>query len=68
VQTKLSHELDLVGGTSVAGVALPDAQNLAAFDWAADGKLLLSNGASLFSEDPLAAKLPRSSPILIPTS
>ncbi len=52
VQTKLNHELDLMSGASVTTATLPDAQNLAAFDWSADGKLLLSDGASLFSEDP----------------
>jgi len=52
VQTKLTHELDLVSGGSVTAAGLPDAQNFSAFDWSADGKLLVSNGASLFSEAP----------------
>lgn len=52
VQTKVAHELDLVSGDSVITASLPDAQNLSAFDWSGDGKLLLSNGASLFSEAP----------------
>lgn len=52
VQTKQAHELDLVSGASVVTAALPDAQNLSAFDWSGDGKLLVSNGASLFSETP----------------
>ena len=50
VQTKVTHESDLVSGTSVVTATLPDAQNLSAFDWSADGKLLVTNGASLFSE------------------
>jgi len=52
VQTKVIHELDLVSGASVVTATLPDAQNLSAFDWSADGKLLVSNGAGLFSEAP----------------
>jgi eukaryotic-like serine/threonine-protein kinase len=52
VQTKLSHELDLVSGGLVIAAALPDVQNLSAFDWSADGKLLVSDGASLFTEAP----------------
>ncbi|MFZ0733705.1 MAG: protein kinase [Candidatus Sulfotelmatobacter sp.] len=50
VQTKLSHEMDLVSGGSAVAATVPDAQNLAGFDWSADGKLLVSNGASLFRE------------------
>jgi eukaryotic-like serine/threonine-protein kinase len=50
VQTKVIHEMDLVSDGSVVTAVLPDAQNLSAFDWSADGKLLVSNGASLFSE------------------
>lgn len=52
VQTKLTREIDMVSGTSVVTATLPDAQNLTAFDWSAEGKLLVSNGASLFSEVP----------------
>ncbi len=52
VQTKQTHELDLVSGASVVTATIPDSQNLSAFDWTGDGKLLLSNGASLFSEIP----------------
>jgi eukaryotic-like serine/threonine-protein kinase len=52
VQTKATHELDLVSGASVVTPALRDAQNLSAFDWGGNGKLLVSNGASLFSVVP----------------
>jgi serine/threonine protein kinase len=52
VQTKQTHELDLISGGSVVTAAIPDAQNLSAFDWSADGKLLVSNGASLYREGP----------------
>jgi serine/threonine protein kinase/Tol biopolymer transport system component len=55
VQTKMDHELDLLSGASVVTATLPDAQNLSAFDWSADGKMLVSNGASLFSEAPIGS-------------
>jgi eukaryotic-like serine/threonine-protein kinase len=50
VQTKAIHEMDMVSDGSVVTATLPDAQNLSAFDWSSDGKLLVTNGASLFSE------------------
>jgi Tol biopolymer transport system component len=52
VQTKQAQEIDLVSGASVVTATLPHAQNISAFDWSADGKLLVSDGASLFSEAP----------------
>jgi serine/threonine protein kinase len=58
VQVKTTRTLEIIPGSGLSGKAMPNSQidNVSAFDWTSDGKLVITDGSKLLQVKPDGSK------------